>query len=171
HAFSLLDITRSALGLFRAGPVRERVLQLRTVLEDPRTRMFLVALPEEMVVNETLETLARLREHALLGGSPVVVLNRAIPPSLTDDERTLLERLSAAGLVGDAEEFLEAGRWERASEEAVAEAAFRLGQVLGVPPVLVPPAPAAGRERDVLRHVAVQLGRHMGVPRQELAWI
>lgn len=171
HAFSLLDITRSALGLFRAGPVRERVLQLRTLLEDRGTRVLVVALPEEMVVNETLETLGRLREHGLLGAEPMVVLNRAIPPSLTDDERTLLDRLSAEGLGGDAGEFLEAGRWERVSEEAVAEAAFRLTDRLKQPPVLVPLAPAAGTERDAVRHVAVQLGRHLGVGKQELAWI
>ena len=61
HAFSLLDVTRSALKLFRGGPVRQRATELRARIEDPATTMVLVALPEEMVVNETLETLQRMR--------------------------------------------------------------------------------------------------------------
>jgi pimeloyl-ACP methyl ester carboxylesterase len=32
HAFSLLDITRSALGLFRSGPVRQRATELKGLL-------------------------------------------------------------------------------------------------------------------------------------------
>ena len=52
HAFSLLDITRSAMGLFRSGPVRGRAEELRQMIRSPDTRVVFVTLPEEMVVTE-----------------------------------------------------------------------------------------------------------------------
>lgn len=170
HAFSMLDITRSALGLFRGGPIRTRVIEMRAILQRPSTRMVFVALPEEMVINETLETLDRMRRFELLGGDPLVILNRAIPPSLTEAEITLLQRLSAAPLSEDAEEFVQAGRWDQALEEAAAEAQDRLTDVLGVEPVLVPPSGAGGNPREVVRNVAVHLGRHLGISKRELSW-
>lgn len=170
HAFSMLDITRSALGLFRGGPIRGRVEELRAVLRAPTTRMVFVGLPEEMVVNETIETVDKMRAAGLLGGDPLVVLNRATVPSFTDDERTLLDRLSAAGLGTEAEEFLAAGRWERALEEAAAEAIARLSLHFGAPPVLVAPAGGVRAPRDVVREVAVALGRPLGLARRDLTW-
>lgn len=170
HAFSLLDITRTALGLFRAGPVRTRVQELRVMIQDARTRLVFVALPEEMVVNETLETIGRLRAAELVGASPLVVLNRAIPPSLSDAEKTLLDRLSGEVLAGDAEEFVAAGRWDRVLEEAATDATARLTDALGAPPVIVPPAGAGGNPREVVRNVAIQLGRHLGVAKRDFTW-
>lgn len=171
HAFSMLDITRSALGLFRAGPVRSRVLELRKVLEDPRTRTVLVALPEEMVVNETLETLGRLRDADLLGGEPLIVLNRARDPDMTEHERTLLDRLSEAAPGGDAAEFLEAGRWERATEDAVDASIARLTQATGAPPVVVPPEGAGGKARSVVTALAGRFASRMKVALSEPSWI
>lgn len=170
HAYSLLDITRSALSLFRAGPVRGRVLELRQAIQDPTSRMVLVALPEEMVVNETLETLTRLTQAELLGGEPVVVLNRAIAPSLSADEKTLLDRLSQSALTGDAEEFVAAGRWDQVLEASAAEAQARITSALGRAPVLVPPTGVGGNPREVVRNVAIQLGRHLGVSKHDLVW-
>ncbi len=170
HAFSLLDITRSALGLFRAGPVRARVEELRVMIQAPTSRMVLVALPEEMVVNETLETLARLQGGQLLGGKPIVVLNRAIAPSLSVAEKTLLDRLSAEAAPGDAEEFVAAGRWDRVLEESAAEAQTRITEALGEAPILVPPSGVGGNPREVVRSVAIQLGRHLGVSKHDFTW-
>ncbi len=170
HAFSMLDITRSALGLFRAGPVRSRVQVLRAALQDPTTRMVFVALPEEMVVNETLETVQKMREAELLGGAPLVVLNKATVPSFSADESVLLDRLSAAGLGAEAEEFLAAGRWERVLEEASAEAISRLEAAFGAAPALVGAMHAVRAPRDVVQEVAVALGRPLGLTRRDVAW-
>ncbi|MEZ4321320.1 MAG: ArsA-related P-loop ATPase [Myxococcota bacterium] len=166
HAFSLLDVTRSALGLFRSGPMRQRARAIRDVLESDTTRLALVALPEEMVVNETLETHARFAEFGLLGQRPTVFLNRATLPTLTDDERTLLDRLSALELAGPAEEFVRAGRWEDQLEQETHHALTRLEALAD--PVLIPPGTEGGRPCDIVRSIAVSLGRHVGVTRRQL---
>lgn len=166
HAFSLLDITRSALGLFRSGPMRRRAAQLRRLLLAPETRLALVALPEEMVVNETLETTRRLREYDLLGQVPVVFLNRALAPTYTEGELHLLRDLAGLDLDPLAAEFVRAGTWEKGLEQGTAHAIERLREVS--PPVLVPRAQAGSSAARVVREVAVVLGREVGVTRREL---
>lgn len=168
HAFSLLDITRSALGLFRSGPVRERAAEMRQVLAAAGTQLVLVALPEEMVVNETIETVEKFRKYDLLSQPPAVFLNRATLPTLSEDERTLLQRLSALELGPEAAEFVRAGRWEDELEQGTAASAARLVATLAVSPVLVPPAPPGGVPHQVVESVATHLGRQVGVGRKEL---
>ena len=174
HAFSLLDITRSALKLFRAGPVRQRATELRARIADPTSTIVLVALPEEMVVNETLETLARLREAKLVGGVPIVVLNRAVPTTWTAEEGLLLDRLSETAAPAD-DALLAAGRWRRAGEQATLEADARLHEALGVAPLHVPVLhatgnPAAAGPRAAAAAMARHLGALAGIPDQVLAW-
>lgn len=170
HAYSMLDITRSALGLFRAGPVRRRTEELRKALEDEFTRVVFVSLPEEMVVNETLETVQRMRKAELVGAEPLIVLNRAVTPSLTEEERTLIDRLSAAELSPEAAEFVAAGRWERELEDDVVGTAARLKGVLDLEPMLIPPFGAGGVPRDVVEAVSIHLGRLVGLSKRELTW-
>jgi anion-transporting ArsA/GET3 family ATPase len=166
HAFSLLDVTRSALSLFRSGPMRERAERVRAVLEKTSTRVALVALPEEMVVNETLETRQRFRDFGLLSRPPVVFLNRATLPTLTEAERTLLDRLEDAPLDPLPREFVAAGRWEDRLEQETQAALDRLGADLD--PVLIPPTSEGGHPAEVLHSVAVALGRAVGVTRRQL---
>jgi len=169
HAFSLLDITRSALGLFRSGPVRQRAQELRTLLSRRTTRMVFVSLPEEMVVNETIETYTKMEEFELVSRPPAVFLNRATLPSLTDDERELLARMGATdGLDAVQHEFLQAGRWEDALEQATAHSAERLEEALHHGAILVPPAPPGGIPSKVVESVAAHLGRLVGVARRDL---
>lgn len=168
HAFSLLDVTRSALGLFRSGPVRARATELRAVLQAPTTRVVLVSLPEEMVVNETIETCERLARYELLSQPPLVFLNRATMPSLTDDERELVRRLSAEPLDPIQAEFVRAGRWEDELEQGTAASSERLGEGLHHAPILVPPAPASGAPATAVEAVAAHLGRMVGLTRRDL---
>lgn len=168
HAFSLLDITRSALGLFRSGPVRQRAQELRQLLSRRTTRMVFVGLPEEMVVNETIETYRKMEDFELVSRPPAVFLNRATMPSLTDPERDLLARLGRAELDPLQEEFVRAGRWEDALEQATAHSAERLTEALEQPPILVPPAPPGGIPAKVVESVAAHLGRLVGVARRDL---
>jgi Mrp family chromosome partitioning ATPase len=171
HAFSLLDILRSAMGLFRSGPVRALATELRKVIQDPRTAMVFVAIPEEMVVNETLETYERMKTSELLGGAPAIFLNRATLPSLTADERELIGRLSKMELSPLQAEFVRAGRWEDELEQATATSRDRLVEAFPTAPVLVPPSGAGGVPRHVVAGVAVSLGRHVGITRRDLPWI
>ncbi|MCB9686331.1 MAG: AAA family ATPase [Alphaproteobacteria bacterium] len=170
HAFSLLDITRSALGLFRSGPVRTRATELRAMLREASTKVALVALPEEMVVNETIETAERLRKYDLLSSPPAVFVNRATLPTLSDDERKLLERLGQAELDPLQREFVRAGTWEDELEQGTSESAVRLREALEVEPVLVPPGPPGGDLKETVKAVAVHLGRQVGVGRRDLPW-
>lgn len=170
HAFSLLDITRSALGLFRSGPVRTRATELRALIGDPSTRLSMVALPEEMVVNETIETQEKFAKYELLSQAPTIFLNRATLPTLTDDERALLARLGHAPLDPLQAEFVRAGRWEDELEQGTAESSVRLREAFGDDPLLVPPAPPGGVARAVVESVAVHLGRWVGVTRRDLQW-
>ena len=171
HAFSMLDITRSAIGVFRSGPMLDRARELIDILKAETTRMVFVAIPEEMVVNETLETREQMEASNLLGGPSVVFLNRATLPSLTEEERTLLGRLSAVDLDPLAREFVRAGFWEDALEQATATSQERLDEVFPEPAVLVPPAATGGVPRHVVAGIAVHLGRMVGVTRRELPWI
>jgi anion-transporting ArsA/GET3 family ATPase len=171
HAFSLLDVTRSALQLFRAGPVRQRATELRARIGDPSTTLVFVALPEDMVVNETLETWQRMHDAKLVGGEPFVVLNRCTAPTLASEESILLDRLSAeAGLGAQAEALLAAGRWERGQEWAAGSAIERLTAGTGRPPVVIPPLVAGSAPREVAGKVAAHLGRMVGLSRQEVTW-
>jgi len=170
HAFSLLDVLRSLLALFRSGPVRQRALEIREMVHASTTRMAFVALPEDMVVNETIETYQKMRRADLLGGPPALFVNGATLPSLTDDERALIQRLSTAELDPVQAEFVRAGVWEDRLEQATAEARDRLGEVLGTDPILVPPAGGGGVPRRVVGSVAVHLGRLVGITRRDLPW-
>jgi arsenite-transporting ATPase len=170
HAFSLLDILRSAIGLFRSGPVRKLAQDLRVLLHNERTRVVFVAIPEEMVVNETLETYAKMKKAAVLGGKPVVFLNRATLPSLTPEERELVRRLGQVELDPSAREFVRAGVWEDTLEQATAAARDRLAEAFPTAPVLVPPAGAGGVMRHAVASVAVHLGRQVGVTKRDLPW-
>lgn len=171
HAFSLLDITRSAVGLFRSGPMLTRAKQIIETVQAKDTRMVFVCLPEEMVVNETLETVQRMRDSQLLGGEPAIFLNRATLPSLTEGERVLIARLAQQELGTDAREFVRAGFWEDALEQATALSQQRLTESFGTAPVLVPPTGAGGVPRHVVAGIAAHLGRMVGVSRRELPWI
>lgn len=128
HAISLLGVPNVAIGLMRGGPIRERAAAVLAQLSRPDTALTIVALPEEMVVNETIELWERLKREVPSLRMPVVALNRAATPSLSEDERELLRRLvdQEAGLSPEARELIQAGRWEASLETGTADALARL---------------------------------------------
>jgi len=134
HAISLLGVPGVAMNLMRAGPIRDRAQQIKARLSRRDTALVIVALPEEMVVNETVELWERLHQEVPQLQRPMVVLNRSAVPSLSADETALLERLDGdtelAG-VAEARELLIAGRWEAGLERGTAEALERLGAEFG----------------------------------------
>jgi arsenite/tail-anchored protein-transporting ATPase len=94
HALSFLDTPRAVRDLLRVGPVAQVAQRSEQLLLDPaRCEMVVVTLPEELPVNETLETIARARQLKL--ACLAVVVNQ-VPASLLDpDDRPLLDALHA----------------------------------------------------------------------------
>ena len=146
HALGILRVPRTAMRLMRTGPVRERAEQILGVFRQDTTALAIIGLPEEMVVNETLELWQKLHADVPELQAPQVFLNRASPPSLTDDEVALLGRLdvAAGGLGPEAQELLQAGRWEEELERATADATARLESSLDAPVVMFPRLGALG---------------------------
>ena len=128
HAISLMGVPNVAIDLMRSGPIRDRADQILRALESHDTQLVIVALPEEMVVNETVELWQRMQKEVPRLGAPMVVLNRAALPSLSDDERALLTRLSEGADASGTpvRELLLAGRWEAGLEGATDAAMKRL---------------------------------------------
>lgn len=170
HAFSMLDVLRSARGLFRSGPVLTLAKKLSELLESEDTKLAFIVLPEDMVVNETIETVTKMRNSGLIGGDPVVFLNRATMPSLSKEEIELIERLSSCDLEPIQREFVRAGVWEARLERATETAILRLTKEFGEAPVLVPPTLGVLEPRATVKELTVKLGRQVGLMRGDLAW-
>ena len=139
HAVGMLKIPDTAHRLMRTGPIHDRAGEIMAVLRGPDTAMGIVALPEEMVVNETVELYENLGEILPDLKVPLVFLNRCAAPTMTDDEHKLLARLSATpDLSDEAKELLLAGRWDGELERATADSLGRLHSEIGVTVVPFP---------------------------------
>lgn len=138
NAVAMLSVALTAARLFDVGPIRRCADELLALYRRPDTAMTLVALPEEMVVNETVETGRRVKDE--LGGLklPLVILNRATQPTLTQPESTLIDALVARDLPGLAGEVVGAGAWERDLEQSTADALERLGAEANLPVLTLP---------------------------------
>ena len=133
HAVSFFRVFSGSASLFPAGPVRRTMDEAMARIGDAGTHLVLCALPEEMVVNETIETWRKLCDVAPSLDIPLVVLNQGMPPVITDPERTLLDRLAAElghGVDGAEQgfslELVRAGHWEAEREQATDLAEGRL---------------------------------------------
>ena len=131
HALGILRVPRTATRLMRSGPVREKAEQILEVFREETTALAIIGLPEEMVVNETLELWEKIHREVPELQAPKIFLNRSSPPSLTPDEITLLDRLEATMKDSpEAAELLQAGRWEEELETATADALMRLEEAM-----------------------------------------
>ncbi len=139
HAVGMLKIPDTAHKLMRTGPIHDRAGEIMSVLRGPDTAMGIVALPEEMVVNETVELYENLGQILPDLKVPLVFLNRCAAPTMTDDEHKLLARLSASPKLSDeSRELLLAGRWDGELEKATADSLGRLHSEIGVTVVPFP---------------------------------
>ena len=158
HAAGLLEVPATMLKLFESGPIYEEGVKAATMLGNRGAHLVLVGLPEEMVVNETLQTHRRIRGSVPQLDASVVVLNRSATPSLTDAEREFLADLSSEFTEGEAGELLWAGRWEDALEQATQEALVRLAE-LDVTVVTTPRLSQEGGPDPVVQQLAAALAR------------
>jgi len=131
HAVGILRVPNTAMRLMRSGPIREKAQHIIDVFSRQKTSLGIVCLPEEMVVNETLELWHQIHKEVPTISPPKVFLNRSSDPSLTEDEQVLLSRLESEFTENpDAMELLQAGRWEEELEQATGTAIKRLESVL-----------------------------------------
>ena len=156
--------TISLMELFKVGPIFQRAREAQALMESANTHVVLVALPEEMVINETVETWTKLQKAQPRLRVPLVVLNRAARPSLSDEERTLLGRLSERSEAGGFEDdgvaqLLMAGRWEALLEAGTQEAFERLEAEVPVPFIDIPRLSLEGGPRVLVRNLAAALAR------------
>ena len=142
HALGILRVPGTAMQLMRSGPIYERAKQILQVFSNPRAMVLLCALPEEMVVNETVEFAEKIRKDVPQFKNLGVLLNRVSVPSFNQDETTLLSRLSQAtngqNTDKDVQNVVEAAVWDEELEDASLRAIERLNAELGYAVCLYP---------------------------------
>src|ERR671914_774872 len=98
HGVAMLRAPSTYASVARVGPIRRQALQIDEFLRDrKRTGVVVVALPEEMPVNETLELEARLGDEMEMA-IDVAIVNGLYPERFTGAEA---ERLRAVAEGGD----------------------------------------------------------------------
>jgi anion-transporting ArsA/GET3 family ATPase len=91
HAITFLNLPQVVLRTVPPGPMAREALKMRDMLVDPRmTAAVLVAMPEELPVNEALELHAALRDQVQIR-TQAAVLNATFPERFTQAD---LEALS-----------------------------------------------------------------------------
>src|SRR5436190_8334914 len=93
HVVSQLDAPRAIQDLVHVGPVRNQTGWMVELLSDPAmTALNIVASPEEMPVNETIELVARVRAELTVPLGAVIV-NRVLPELFTHADENAFEAL------------------------------------------------------------------------------
>ncbi len=130
HAVSLFGTPLTIQKLFRVGPLRAEAETILDAFRDPEhVALVMVSIAEEMSINETLETMARVREF---GWPPLagVVLNRHPAVAFDEAERAALQRLEQAAAVrpppGNAGVVIDAAVATRIAQRRSDEALVRL---------------------------------------------
>jgi anion-transporting ArsA/GET3 family ATPase len=117
HGLAMLSAPHTYADIARVGPIRRQALKIHDFLTNPRQAgVLVVALPEEMPVNETLEFEERLRQEMKMKVDAVVA-NGLYPERFSGPEADQLASLDGQGPPG-ARAALRAAlaehRWARA---------------------------------------------------------
>jgi len=97
HITGQLAAPQAIQELVQVGMVRDQTDWMIEILADPaRTGVVIVAAPEEMPVNETLELAARLRDETVVGLAAVVA-NRVLPELFGRGEEAVFEAINEGG--------------------------------------------------------------------------
>jgi anion-transporting ArsA/GET3 family ATPase len=119
HIIGQLGAPQAINELVQVGLIRQQTGWMLEILNDPAvTGLCIVATPEEMPVNETIELAGRLKAetHVQLAG---VIVNRVLPELFGHGEERCFEQLREPAVVG----ALDAAVGGRGSVETVFEAA------------------------------------------------
>ena len=99
HAKLMLRVPRVTGEAVKTGPLHHNALKIQLLLEnDTRTRLVLVALPEEMALREAWE-LASYAQNALGIATGPIIVNRVRPQLFTDNEAAALRSLGGAAVL------------------------------------------------------------------------
>ncbi|MFZ5479882.1 MAG: ArsA family ATPase [Myxococcota bacterium] len=164
NAVAMLSVAHTARRLFEAGPIRRCAEDLVALYARPDTRLVLVGLPEEMVVNETIETARKVRADLDPLRVPMILLNRSTTPTLSQSEADLLAQLQTLPLEGLAAEVVGAGRWEAALEAATGESLERLGKELDIPVLALPVLARGEGAAKVVQQLTAAVARASSKP-------
>jgi anion-transporting ArsA/GET3 family ATPase len=100
HGLAMLQAPRTYADIARVGPIRRQALKIHDFLANPQaTGVVVVALPEEMPVNETLELEERLRKEMNMK-IDAVVANGLYPERFSADEAGTMASLDGRGSPG-----------------------------------------------------------------------
>jgi anion-transporting ArsA/GET3 family ATPase len=171
HIIGQLDAPRAIQELVSVGTVREQTDWMVELLADPAlTALNVVATPEEMPVNETIELVDRARAqlHVPLGA---VFVNRVLPELFTRTDEEVFEALRTpdaspvlterAGPGSTA--VLEAARLAVSLRRTRATHLSRLRETVDLPMVYLPYLFVRDTGLRVTRMVAERLGEELGV--------
>jgi anion-transporting ArsA/GET3 family ATPase len=98
HVIGQLAAPQAINSLVQVGLIRSQTDWMLDILSDPvQTALVIVATPEEMPVNETIELSKRVREETTVDLAAIVV-NRVLPELFGRGEEEVFDRLSMAGV-------------------------------------------------------------------------
>lgn len=101
HMLQFLSAPSGLSDAVRMGPVQRQATWLQQMLVDPkRTRVHLVALPEEMPVVETIETAEQLRDNLEISQG-IAFANAVYPRLLDDGDVARLDEIMADGVADE----------------------------------------------------------------------
>ncbi len=155
HAVQLLRVPAALLDTVPGGPLRRDAEWMQAMLVDQRrTSLVIVTLPEEMPVNEAIELDAQVR--AVLGVHRGALVVNAMPEArFSADEEARLETLAGAPPpLGPA---AEASRLQALRAQQAARYLERARAALDLPTTVVPLLPAAEWGRAEVERVAAAI--------------
>lgn len=172
HSLQVLRMPQAALEAFPAGLVHREAERILKVLRDPEaTAVVIVAMPEEMPVNETIEIYAGLQQLAL--PTTLLVLNQVHAAPCSPDELATIEQGLAAA-AGDAVPIEDARVVREVLARAVEESGWaainstniaRLTAQVSIPMVCLPFLFSEEFGADQVETLLVELTRQLDEPR------
>lgn len=161
HAKLVLKVPRVTGEAVKTGPLHHNALKIQLLLEnDTRTRLVLVALPEEMALREAWE-LSSYAQNALAITTGPVIVNRVRPQLFTGTEAKALGTLTGAPVL---ERMREAGlsRHELADvqQRAIKDLLGSNENPLQVPHVIQTSYDGDALTTEVARHLASLVARY-----------
>jgi anion-transporting ArsA/GET3 family ATPase len=140
HTMTFLSSAGGLLDAARGGPIRAQAADVVALLSDPeRCQVALVTLPEEMPVNEVVESAYLLEDRVGIALGPVIV--NAAYPTVTGLESPAADTVAAVGVQLDPVSVValeEARRFRQRRHELQEEQIRRLAEELPLPQLRVP---------------------------------
>jgi anion-transporting ArsA/GET3 family ATPase len=171
HIIGQLDAPRAIQELVSVGMVREQTDWMVELLSDPSvTSLNVVATPEEMPVNETIELVERARVELTVPLGAVVV-NRVLPELFTHSDEATFEALRADDASADlssrvgsgATAVLDAARLAVSLRRTRAVHLAELRQAVELPMLYLPYLFVRDQGLRVTKMVADALGQELGL--------